>query len=511
MTISDPLVTRLDVDAAPPRRRAAREPAPADRDPAPRPRRWRVFGSIRTRLLLWFLALAGLALAGSAVVTNVMLRAHLDDRVDLELNREAERFQLVAARQPTGEGREDVMRSVFRTYLSATPLGDEQVLLGIVEGTPVAISAGADHRIDQLDDAVREWSAVGTGTFGDVDTPAGPLRYLAVPTQVGDEEGTLVIGEFTGPARAAIDDVTQRIAMASLLAVLAAAVIGWGTAGRALRPVRDLARAARSISHDDVSARLELVGRDEAAEMAETFNEMLDRLDLALESQRRLLRDVGHELRTPLTIIRGHLESLPDDPAERAATIQLLTAEIDRLARLVSDLRLLARADRPDFLTLGPVDVGDVVRDVAALAPALASREWRVTHVEEAVVVADRERLFQALLNLVQNAAAVTAEGESIDISARRDGRMIVFAVRDTGPGIPADELERIFDRFERGQGGEGGGTGLGLSIARAIVTAHEGEIWAENMAGGGARFSIAIDEDGPASHRPAPAKRPRR
>jgi signal transduction histidine kinase len=461
-----------------------------------------VFGSIRTRLLLWFLALAGLALAGSAVVTNVMLRAHLDDRVDLELNREAERFQLVAARQPTGDGREDAMRSMFRTYLSATPLGDEQVLLGMVDGAPVAISAGAHYRIDQLDDAVRLWGGVSTGTFGDVDTPAGPLRYLAVPTHVGEEEGTLVIGEFTGPARAAVDDVTQRIAMASLLAVLAAAVIGWGTAGRALRPVRDLARAARSISHEDVSARLETVGRDEAAEMAETFNEMLDRLDLALESQRRLLRDVGHELRTPLTIIRGHLESLPEDPAERAATVHLLTAEVDRLARLVSELRLLARADRPDFLTLGPVDVGDVLRDVAALAPALAPREWRVTNIEEAVAVADRERLFQALLNLVQNAAAVTAEGDRVDLSVRRDGPELVFEVRDTGPGIPPDELERIFDRFERGHSGESGGTGLGLSIARAIAAAHEGRIWAENMAGGGARFSLAIQEEGPASAR---------
>lgn len=496
MSISDPPLAKSAPDVRP---RAGSVTPPTSLPTAPaaaRPRR--VFGSIRTRLLLWFLALAGLALAGSAVVTNVMLRAQIEDRVDLELNREAERFQLIAARQPTDGAGPEVLRSLFGTYLAATPLGDEQVLLGMVDGRPVAISAEADARIDQLEPAVAEWAALRTGTFGNVDTPAGPLRYLAVPTTVGEEQGTFVVGEFTGGAERDVDLVTQRIAMASVLALLAAAVIAWSTAGRALRPVRDLARAARSISQEDVSARLEVMGHDESAEMAETFNEMLDRLDAALDSQRRLLRDVGHELRTPLTIIRGHLERLPDDPDERAATVQLLTGEIDRLARLVADLRLLALAERPDFLALGPVDVGDIVRDVAALAPALATREWRVTHIEEAVAVADRERLFQALLNLVQNAAAATQEGDQIDIATRREGPSIVFEVRDTGRGIPAEELARIFDRFERGHAGERGGTGLGLSIARAIVVAHGGEIWAENMAGGGARFSIAIDEIGP-------------
>jgi signal transduction histidine kinase len=133
---------------------------------------------------------------------------------------------------------------------------------------------------------------------------------------------------------------------------------------------------------------------------------------------------------------------------------------------------------------------------VAALAPAVATRDWRISHVEEAVVIADRERLFQALLGLVQNAATVTKEGDRIDIATHRDHNRIIFQVRDTGPGVPPEELERIFDRFERGEAGERGGTGLGLSIARAIVVAHGGEIWAENMASGGARFSVAIPED---------------
>src|SRR5262245_38472783 len=293
MTVSDPLASPAP---APPVEGRAREQArPAATPPPPPARRRRIFGSIRSRLVLWFVVLAGLALAGSAIVTNVMLRAQIDDRVDLELNREAERFQVLAARTPAdGQGR--AMRALFETYHASTPLGDEQVIMGMVDGRPVAISAEANTRIDQLDDAVARWGATRTGTFGEIDTPAGPLRYLAVPATVGDEHGTLVIGEFTGSARHDVAELTKRIVMASLRAPLAAAVIAWGTAGRALRPVRDLARAARSISHDDVSARLDVVGDDEAAEMADTFNDMLDRLEAALDGQRRLLRDVGHEL-----------------------------------------------------------------------------------------------------------------------------------------------------------------------------------------------------------------------
>jgi signal transduction histidine kinase len=229
--------------------------------------------------------------------------------------------------------------------------------------------------------------------------------------------------------------------------------------------------------------------------MAETFNAMLDRLEVALDAQRRLLRDVGHELRTPLTILRGHLEQLPDDPAAREATTVLLLGEIDRLANLVTDLRTLAQAERDDFVVRGPVDAGDLIRDVAALAVAVAPRDWHLGRVDEGVVVADRERLFQALLNLVQNAAAATDEGDRIDLATERRGGSIVFRVRDTGPGIPEADLERIFDRFERGSSTDPSGTGLGLAISRAIVEAHGGRIWAENVPAGGAVFSIALPE----------------
>jgi signal transduction histidine kinase len=459
---------------------------------------------VRPRLVVWFLVLAGAALAGSAMVTNRALHAQIDDRVDLELRREAERFEVLIASEPVPDSNPGPrLRALLVSYLATTPVGDGQVLLAIVDGRPVAVSVDPRHRIDRLPEAVEDWSEAASGTYRDVGTPAGTLRSLALPVALGDADGVLVVGEFVGDARAEADELTRRIAAASACALLAAGLLAWGTAGRVLRPVRELARTAQAISDEDLSGRLAVEGHDETALMARTFNEMLDRLEGSLDAQRRLLRDVGHELRTPLTIIRGHLERLPDDPAERAESVELLLGEIDRLARVVSDLRLLAQADAPGFLTWGPVDAGDVVRDLGALASVAAPRDWQVGPIAEAVVVADRQRLLQALLNLVQNAVGATDEGDRIELSSRHLDGEVVFVVRDSGPGVPEGERGRIFERFARGQRGERGGTGLGLSIARAIALGHGGRLWLEAPGGrsgpdgGGATFCLAVPEDG--------------
>jgi signal transduction histidine kinase len=475
---------------------AVRPDRPTRRATTPGPRHRRGIG-VRARLLVWFLVLAGAALAGSALVTNRALHAQLEDRVDLDLRREAERFEVLIASEPVPEvDPEARLRAALVTYLGATPVGEDQVVMALVEGEPIAISAEPRHRIDRLDGAVREWDGAGSGEYRDVETPAGVLRSLVVPVELGRAEGALIVGEFVGEARADLDDLTRRIAAASACALVAAGLLAWGTAGRVLRPVRQLARTARGISDDDLSARLEVEGHDETASMARTFNDMLDRLEGSLDAQRNLLRDVGHELRTPLTIMRGHLERLPDDPAERAESVSLLLGEIDRLARVVSDLRLLAQADGPGFLTCSPVDAGDVVRDLGSLASVAAPRDWQVGPIAEAVVVADRQRLLQALLNLVQNAIGATGPGDRIELGSRHEDGEVVFVIRDSGPGVPEAERARIFDRFARGQAGEGGGTGLGLSIARAIVVGHGGRIWLED-GGPGATFCIGLPEPG--------------
>ena len=162
---------------------------------------------------------------------------------------------------------------------------------------------------------------------------------------------------------------------------------------------------------------------------------MLDRLEAAFASQKEFISDAGHELRTPITIVRGHLELLEEDPAEREETIELVTDELDRMGRLVNDLQLLAKAQRPDFLQPEPIEADEFTRELFAKASALAGRDWRLGEVASGRIVADRQRLTQAVMNLSQNAVNHTSERDAVELgSAIENGHMSLW-VRDTGDG----------------------------------------------------------------------------
>jgi signal transduction histidine kinase len=222
---------------------------------------------------------------------------------------------------------------------------------------------------------------------------------------------------------------------------------------------------------------------------------MLDRLEDAFQSQRMFVNDASHELRTPITIVRGHLELMGDDPDERRETVALVMDELDRMSRFVGDLLLLARAERADFLEPEPLDLGDLAAELDAKARGLGERDWRLEHPTGSVtVVADRQRLTQAVMNLAGNAVQHTAPGGRITIGAAGEGGYARLSVADDGPGIPSSDRERIFARFARGDGPRrSDGAGLGLAIVRAIAEAHGGTVELESTVGHGSTFSIVI------------------
>ena len=277
-------------------------------------------------------------------------------------------------------------------------------------------------------------------------------------------------------------------------------VAAWTIAGRVLQPVRQLTRATRNISASDLTTQIPVEGDDELAELGHNFNGMLDRLDESFRGQRAFLDDVAHELRTPITIVRGHLEVLGDDPEERAETIALVTDELDRMARYVGDLLVVARASSPDFLQLDLVDLGALVDGALVRASALAPRDWARAPTPggdgELLVLADGERLMQAVLALVTNAVQHTHEGDRITIGADAVGDHVRLWVADTGPGIDAADHQRIFERFSRGNRAtlsRPEGTGLGLPIVAAIARAHGGHVELDSRLGAGATFRIVI------------------
>ncbi|WNB87133.1 HAMP domain-containing sensor histidine kinase [Cellulomonas sp. ATA003] len=304
-----------------------------------------------------------------------------------------------------------------------------------------------------------------------------------------------VVAEFPAERLARVDTLVGRIALV-LLAVLAlASALAYVIAGRVLAPLHRAIETARSINENDLSARMPVSGADETAELARTFNEMLDRVEGALDSQRDFVSDAGHELRTPITIVRGHLEVMTDDPADREETIALVLDELDRMGRLVNDLLLLSRSERPDFLDRRPVPVQDLLPEVFSKVSALADRAWTYDGAVPVEIDADPQRLTQALTQLAQNAVQHTAPGDVIALGSSRDGDRVHIWVRDEGEGIAEVDRERIFERFARAtaQARRSDGHGLGLAIVTAVVEAHGGQVRLDSEVGRGSTFRLVL------------------
>jgi len=311
--------------------------------------------------------------------------------------------------------------------------------------------------------------------------------------------GVFVVAVFRDLQRGPFDDAILATGAVALAVLLIGSLLAWRAAESVLRPVRSVTQTARAITESDLSRRIDVEGDDELAELAATFNAMLARLDVAFSGQRRFLDEVGHELKTPLTIVRGHLELLEtDDLAEREATRRLVLDELDRMSRLVNDLLLLAKAEAPDFLRLETIDVGRLTEQLLAKMSALADRRWTVETTGRGVIVADRQRLTQALMQLAENASKHTQEGDEIVLGSSVDVGAARFWIRDSGPGILPEDRLRIFEPFvRRSRGARDDGVGLGLSIVRAIAEAHRGRVEVES-GGAGSSFTLTVPLEQP-------------
>jgi signal transduction histidine kinase len=283
------------------------------------------------------------------------------------------------------------------------------------------------------------------------------------------------------------------------MALIVGSILAWRLATRVLRPMTAVTDSARTISETDLSRRLPVHGDDELARLAATFNGVLDRLEAAFVAQRAFLDDAGHELRTPITIVTGQLELLEEDPSRRDEALALVMDELDRMTRIVNDLLLLAKAQRSDFLRLDTVDVGALTAEVVAKAATLGERRWEREAVGRGVIVGDRQRLTEALMQLVDNAVKHTGPGAVVAIGSSVAGGDARFWVRDEGSGIAVADQERIFERFSRGSDGRRReGSGLGLAIVRAIAEAHHGAVAVRSAPGEGAIFTITVPVDQP-------------
>ena len=431
--------------------------------------------SARLRILGVQAGLLALGLLLAMLGARQILLRQLDERIDRELTDQVTHLRNLAdANVDHGTGRPFTgVERLLRVHLADVTVSRNETVLVLVGGRPYGRSLGSPPvRLEGDRRLVALWAGVASPTRGTVPTSAGAVRYAAVPvavTHAGPSgstgaplrgspapSGVFVAASFRDLRRAELDDTLMVAGAAGGAALLLAWVLTWVAAGQVLAPLRAAGEAA--------------------------------------DRGRELLDDVGHELRTPLTVIRGHLELLGDDPDERRETIAIVSDELDRMNRMVEELQLFTASDRPGFLRAGPVEVGELTFELLAKARALTERTWRLDAAGSGWIVADRQRLTQAVMQLAENAVRHGRPGSPLWLGSAVDAGEAHLWVRDHGPGIAEADRRRIFERFARGAGGaQPDGAGLGLAIVQAIAEAHHGRVELASGEGRGARFTVVL------------------
>jgi signal transduction histidine kinase len=484
--------------------------------------------SLRARLLLGVVVLAGLGLAGADLATYTSLRSYLLDRVDHALD----------------AGHVQVEQTAFGSSAPVTPQnvpddeGDERES-GV--GPP---AAGIDwYQVRTLSGrVVRGGFLVGGGSPPKLDAQiAVPVRetHGDEPERVTYLTVSSIDGSTTYRVRAAIERqrpnrilviatslhsltaTLRRLVLIELLATLAAlgaiAGIGLWVVRLGLLPLRQIEATAATIAAGDLSQRVERAeAKTEVGRLGLSLNAMLTQIESAFkareESERRLRRseqklrqfvaDASHELRTPLAAVRAYAELFGRGAAERpedlARSMSGITREAERMSLLVEDLLLLARLDEGRPLEREPVDLAELVGEAVDAARVLDSERPIDVSAEAATVLGDRDRLRQAIDNLFANVRSHTPAGTHVLVGLRRGDGWVELSVSDTGPGLSDEEASQIFERFFRVDSSRtraSGGVGLGLSIVAAVAHAHDGKAEVRRAPAGGARFVISIPD----------------
>ena len=453
--------------------------------------------TVRTRILLWYVGLVALALVVSGILTRELLLQYLQQQADRELSSEVNELPGIVHHMPAGS-RQSLDAVLGQALARFTPEADSAGAT-FVQGRVVGAPKGRTwltHLISSR--TIVSQTSSNVAVSGTVSSAQGSVRYLIEPVTVPrfTDHGAFIVAASLARQDHLASVVTRLGAETAVAALLIASMIAWFVAGRLMRPVRDVTETARTISESDLTGRIPVHGHDEISVLAETFNEMLARLEAAFTSQRAFVQDAGHELRTPITIIRGQLEVMGDDPEERSETLDLVFDELDRMDRMVRDLLTLATLARPQPLQVVPVSLSVLADELLSKVQVLAPRHWSLDfQADSAPAVLDAQRITQAMLQLCSNAANHTDEGDTITISVVTRDRRVLMSVQDEGPGIASVDLDRIFERFSRADdgGSRSDGSGLGLAIVSAIAQAHRGTVTVHSAPGRGATFTIDI------------------
>lgn len=508
--------------------------------------------SVRARVMIGLVSLMLMAFVIAGGTLYAAQRSATDDRIDRALRTTVDRFTTLAtpgATTPEDSSPSATTATTGTTGTVGTPgtqapgsapaaLSGERLLYATMQQTLPAHNEGmlaivngktrwtAPDQVELRLEDDPQFLAWATSdepgqeiTLTMVRTDRADYRVASIPVvaREGRQTARLLYAFDHSAERRVVDGTFALYAAVGLAALALSALVGWFVIGHLLRPVRLLRETARGISESDLSQRIEVVGRDDLAELTVTVNAMLDRVEGAVTSQKQLLDDAGHELRTPITVVQGHLELMdPDDPGDVRLARDVTLDELDRMTFLVNDLVTLAQSGAEGFVRLTPCDVGELLDDVLGKAATLGERSWSLSARPEVVAVLDPRRITQALLQLASNAVRYSAPGSAVsiggavsvdgpastlgvpagdgDVIAGHGGAVLRLWVRDEGVGIAEQDRARVFERFGRASGAQrADGAGLGLSIVAAIAQAHGGDVQLQSVPGAGSTFVLVL------------------
>jgi heavy metal sensor kinase len=452
--------------------------------------------SLRLRLTLLYTTFMGgiLLIFGAAVY--ILVNVILLNQVDTMLEGVARDIMQVSKVDSVGE----------LSLISLPPLdmtSNAYVQVWGPDGRIVATSPSIGALIKPLDPIGLK---SGSPLYEDSYLDGAHLRVLSVPLIAGERViGTLQVGASLIVVDATRTNLLSTMVVISVLAVLLAGLGSWAVLGRALSPLESITETVDQINRaDDLSRRIPYQDEtdDEIGEMVVSFNQTLERLESLFTSQQRFLADVSHELRTPLTVIKGNVDLIRRMKEADEESLSSIDQEAGRLTRLVGGLLMLAQAESGKLaLNFAPVELDLLLTEVFTEMRVLARSKVQIhlNDIDQVMVNGDRDRLKQVFLNLISNAVQYTPSGGEIFLSIKKLGDQARVIVRDTGPGIPAEDLPHIFDRFYRAEKSRTrsvtSGFGLGLSIAHWIVERHGGQIKVESKEGKGTTFVIWLNK----------------
>jgi signal transduction histidine kinase len=427
---------------------------------------------LRVRLTLAFAAAMAAVLAAVGTFVYVRLDGSLTEQLDESLRtRAAALVPLASAGSPLGASGDETVVELVPATGGALVTADD---VARARAAPIVVER----------DAVPQFEGEGG-------------RLLLTPVETDSGAYVLVVGGSLEDRDEALGGLLTALLVGGPLALLAASAAGYLLAGAALRPVEAMRRRAEAVSSDEPGARLPLpAADDEIRRLGTTLNEMLARLEEALERERRFTADASHELRTPLALLETELELALRRPRSRddlEAALRSAAEEVDRLRRLADDLLVLAQLDRGGTqLRLEPIETEELLGSVARRFATRAAAEGRAIEVGEATgsVQGDRLRLEQALGDLVDN--ALRHGGGTVRLASSAANGVVSIWVADDGAGFPPAFLSHAFERFSRPDDARSsGGAGLGLALVDAVAQAHGGTVRAANA--GGASVTLAL------------------